>query len=667
MRALAVLAVMAYHGGVGWASGGFLGVDAFFVLSGYLITSLLVTERGATGTIALKSFWARRARRLLPALLLVVAFVVIAGCVSTAFYPLARLRADVFSTLAYVANWHQIWGGQGYFAQTSPPSPLLHTWSLAIEEQFYIVWPPVVLAVLTLWRSTRVLLAVALSGAVASAVAMVELYRPGEDTARLYYGTDTRAQAILIGAVLALVLLRRDPERVAGRWAAWLGAAGLGALVWEMVNLDGAASLLYRGGFALASVATAVLIGGVVLRGRGLLAGALSLAPVRYLGRISYGLYLWHWPVYLAMTGARTGLTGPALLGVRFAATTVVAAASFHLVEQPLRRGRVAYRWPPHVPSKAEEVPLSPARGGWPRTWVAAGAGALSVLVATLLVFPAPSASGAGGSSASVSGARGSSLAGAAGREALGARAPAAPVRILLEGDSMAWSLALGIQDLAPRYGAVLYPEGVISCGLTTEGEVRDKGVAKSQAVGDAGVPCAGWPDRWRQQVASYRPQVAALLVGPWEVRDHLIGGRWVHLGQPSFDDYERAQLQQAVDILSSQGAAVALLTSPYYSQGESLQGTPWPEDDPARVDRLNQVIREVAAANPGRATVIELGAQISPGGYKTSVDGVTVRWADGLHISVEGDEWLAPTLFPQLLRLAPGRNAPGHVEPPLS
>ena len=210
IRALAVAAVLLYHGEVSWAQGGYLGVDAFFVLSGFLITSLLLAEWRGEGRIALSAFWARRARRLLPALFLVLAGVAVYGAVVAAPVELDQLRRDGLSALGYVANWGQIFSHQSYFQSFAAPSPLRHTWSLAIEEQFYLVWPLLVAGVLR-WRRGSFRSLTMITGAllVASATWMVLLYTPGADPTRVYYGTDTRAQSLLMGALLALVLARR--------------------------------------------------------------------------------------------------------------------------------------------------------------------------------------------------------------------------------------------------------------------------------------------------------------------------------------------------------------------------------------------------------------------------------------------------------------------------
>src|SRR5262245_14814228 len=207
VRALAVSAVLLFHGGVGALRGGFLGVDAFFVLSGFLITSLLLAERARHGRIKLSAFWVRRARRLLPALLVLLVVVVAAFRSVLAGTEVMLLRGDALAALGYIANWRMIYRGSDYFAQNASPSPLQHTWSLGIEEQFYLLWPVLMVAVLGLAarRSRAALLAVTLAGATASAIAAAMLYGP-LDSNRAYFGTDARAQALLVGALLAVML-----------------------------------------------------------------------------------------------------------------------------------------------------------------------------------------------------------------------------------------------------------------------------------------------------------------------------------------------------------------------------------------------------------------------------------------------------------------------------
>ena len=233
LRGLAVLGVVAYHLQLGWASGGYLGVDLFFVLSGFLITTLLLEEWVGSGRINLAAFWGRRARRLLPALFLVVAALalylvcdaVFGGPGANGLVDLSGLRGDAIATLLYVNNWHLIYAHQSYFAQFSTPSPLQHTWSLAIEEQFYLVWPLVLLVLLRFgrqtWRGTG--LAVAVSLGVLSSMLMAVLFQPGTDPSRIYFGTDTRLFDLMAGATIAFIAAARRSRTCgrAGRSTSW--------------------------------------------------------------------------------------------------------------------------------------------------------------------------------------------------------------------------------------------------------------------------------------------------------------------------------------------------------------------------------------------------------------------------------------------------------------
>src|SRR2546421_2754268 len=266
LRAAAVVAVLLYHGDVAWARGGFLGVDAFFVRSCCRITILLFTEWQTAGGIDLPDFWRRRARRLLPALFLVLGAVAVFAAGWAPADMLQRLRGDAFAAIGYVENWRFIASGQSYFAQFASPSPLQHVWSLAIEEQFYLVWPPVFLLLLRLTRGSRlVLLGITAAMASGSAVLMAALFTPGADPARVYYGTDTRAQSLLIGAALALLLDRRrvGTTRIGRRFLHATAMVAALLLVWAWARTPEDATWLYRGGLALSALLVAVVIASV--------------------------------------------------------------------------------------------------------------------------------------------------------------------------------------------------------------------------------------------------------------------------------------------------------------------------------------------------------------------------------------------------------------------
>jgi peptidoglycan/LPS O-acetylase OafA/YrhL len=336
---------MAFHLGFGWASGGFLGVDLFFVLSGFLITSLLIEERCFTDRIRLGAFWGRRARRLLPALFLVVlaiaVFVVIMGRTSApslgAAKSLSVLRGDALSTLFYFANWHTIFVSQLL-------SPLSHTWSLAIEEQFYLVWPIFIVILFKTcprrWR--RVGLGLCVVGALASATEMAVLIHPNNSGFdRIYYGTDTRAFALLAGAAVAMVAANRPQPgpKVRSLLHVVSPFAGLCVVVCWMTAAQHS-GWLFRGGFLVYALLVAVVIADVRQFEPGRLARLLSFRSLCWIGTISYGLYLWHWPIIFYLNETRTGLSGVGLALTRVAVTFVVATASYYLVERPIRQRR---------------------------------------------------------------------------------------------------------------------------------------------------------------------------------------------------------------------------------------------------------------------------------------------------------------------------------------
>ena len=349
LRAVAVLGVLLYHADISWMPGGFLGVEVFFVISGYLITSLLLSEwaagaeggAGGQGRIDLKRFWIRRARRLLPALYALLGLTTLYVAFRLA-HELPELRGDVTAALTYVTNWYLIVQEQSYFQVMGRPSLLQHLWSLAVEEQFYILWPPLLVIGLRLLRRRGAFVALLLA-TLASSALMVGLYEPGSDPSRVYYGTDTRAAGLLAGSALAFLW---DPWRLSaaasGRLRRALDPAALALLaavvVW-MTVVDESTSALYRGGFLLLDLNTVLLIAAVV-HPASRVGRALGVAPLRWVGLRSYAIYLWHWPVFL-VTRPWIDVTLDALplLAYRLLLTFALAEASYRWVEQPLRHG----------------------------------------------------------------------------------------------------------------------------------------------------------------------------------------------------------------------------------------------------------------------------------------------------------------------------------------
>ncbi|MGH9083147.1 MAG: acyltransferase family protein, partial [Acidimicrobiales bacterium] len=345
IRAVAVLGVIAYHLHVGGASGGLLGVGVFFVLSGYLITDMLVTQLRRRRALALGRFWLRRARRLLPALF-VMLFVTVLWATLFDRVELPGLRQDMLPAVFYFSNWWYIFDHVSYFARSGPLPVLGHLWSLAIEEQFYLVWPLVLLGALRWVHSRRVLVAGALTLAAASALEMALLYSPYVDPTRVYDGTDTRAFALLIGAALAFAWPRDHAFRPVNPGARWLldgvGAASLAGILvlyWQTSQYD---PFVYRGGLVLLSMATALLIAVCVHPGARL-TRLLGVLPLRWVGERSYGMYLWQLPVIVLTTpeGAPTNTLRDVL---QVAAIFALSAVSWRFVEQPVRHGALG-RW----------------------------------------------------------------------------------------------------------------------------------------------------------------------------------------------------------------------------------------------------------------------------------------------------------------------------------
>jgi peptidoglycan/LPS O-acetylase OafA/YrhL len=609
VRGLAVIGVLAYH--AGYLQGGFLGVDLFFVLSGFLITSLLLAEHAERGAIGLGAFWARRARRLLPALFVVLLAVVAYAQWLAAPVELEAIRRDGLATLAYVANWAQIRAGVSYWDAFKAPSPLEHTWSLAIEEQFYVMWPGFVLLVLKVGRGSRRALATITVGlAVASLVALQLAYRGG-DPSRAYFGSDARAAALLYGALAAMACTGRRrsaaPSRALAPFSV-LAVVGVGA-AW--VAATGSSDWLYRWGFPVTGIATAITIYALAVGAAGrALTAALAWRPLRHIGAISYGLYLWHWPVDVVLTSDRAHVSGLALVAMRAAAALAIAEASYHLIEMPIRRGAL--------------------RGWWARTATPATLGALAagVLDVTAARVPAGPAFGA---------------------TALPPPQATPPIdgslRVMMVGDSGAAFLGAGMAAVqGEQPGPAGFPVqvgsfGEIGCGLPRAGD----GVTDGSGHLLADPPgCHDWPQRWRTEMATFRPQVAVLTLGWPGMGDRAIDGAARHPCDDGFDAYYRDQVVLAVDTLHADGARVIVTTTPY----AHLDGV-----DDARVDCLNRAYRAAVATRPG-AEILDLAAWLCDGhDCRTDANGVELR-PDGVHFDGEGAKVAGRFVLGETMRL---------------
>jgi len=394
IRALAVLSVIAYHLNFSWAQGGMLGVGVFFTLSGYLITDLLLGHWHRHGDLGLGQFWLRRARRLLPALFLMLVVVSVWVALLHAG-ELAAVRRQVVAAALYFSNWSTIALHGSYFSRFAAPLPLDHLWSLAIEEQFYLLWPWMLLLAIWIVRSRWGIALLVLLGAAASAIVMGHLYQPGYDPTRVYEGTDTRAFGLLIGAALAILW----PGRVVARGVRGsrrdlldtlgvVGLIGILLLVWRTGSFS---SFLYPGGFVLLSLATAAVVAAVVVP-TSRLGAVLGCRPLRWIGVRSYGIYLWHWPIIVLTGQSQTGVAlGRSALQV--AATLVVASLSWRFVEEPIRQGALGRIWR-QLQSGAGRIRVQTRA-----IWLAGGAAAAAIAAVVSLSGALPAASA--GSSAS--------------------------------------------------------------------------------------------------------------------------------------------------------------------------------------------------------------------------------------------------------------------------
>jgi Predicted acyltransferases len=593
LRGVAVIGVLLFHGE--HLKGGFLGVDLFFVLSGFLITSLLLAEHRGADTIALGAFWARRARRLLPALALMLFGVILYTALYADPTALSNIRDDALSTVGYVANWRSVFAHQSYFNLFIARSPLEHTWSLAIEEQFYVVWPLVVVGVARFTRRRPIaptIFAVAVVLDVGSFALMTALYNP-QNTARVYFGTDTRAGALFAGIAVAAAIatwghLRGTFARVALEGAACAAILGMAAL-WS--QLHGEAPRLYHGGFVAAALGAAVIIMAAVHPRRGPIAIALSFAPFRWLGIISYGLYLWHWPVDVFLDGDRAGVSGWPLFALRTAVALAIAIASYVWVERPIRRGAIAgrqWRW------------VTPAIAG--------------VLVVAIFAVTA--------------GAKGLPIP----KDDTGR---AKPGGVLVVGDSVSRTVAPGLD----RAGFDVTNDGINGCRLL-------RGVVH-EFIQTASCP---WLRLWRREVKVLQPKAVVLVQGAFELSDiRPPGSPSVFVpGSLFWANYYYAMLKQVVDVLSADGAKVVLPLIPCF--GQVGAGAAFAKSGAFDVDRVraaNRVI-QLLASRDRRIIAPDLFGFLCPQGvYVANLGGVKIVRFDGTHFSAAGSDLVAKFLAP--------------------
>lgn len=649
LRGIAVLAVLAYHGGVTQAQGGFLGVDVFFVLSGFLITALLVQEWRQNGRIDIRAFWKRRIKRLMPALLLLSIAMVVWLFLIAEPDQRSSLRLDIFATLGYVANWRFISSGQSYFAQFADPSPLRHTWSLAVEEQWYLVWPLIVWAGLRITRGRLGRMSIGvLAAAVASSVWGAVLWGNG-DLSRVYYGTDTRAQELLVGAALALVLAKVSIKKKLT--FDLLGIMALAALITSMLFVHDSTPWLYQGGQLGIAIAVALVIVAGVQPGRGVIKAGLSILPLRALGKISYGLYLWHWPVNIVLTTEFTALDGWALFAVRVETSLVLALVSYFALERPIQRmvGFSHNRPRRHMPYWSFGI-----------TRAAAACGAMAVIAAMVVVLQSPSGQPTPGGlpGDAAIGATLSTMLASSPTETTKAPKPTPPeatptnatpkpetehLNALVAGDSVAFTLGFGFSPETVDPNLSIGVTAILGCGVVTGRPYVDGRPHPDDFKG-----CDKWEQTWRDGVTMSKPDVIVLLLGAWEVLDREVGGQILRAGTPEYTTYLEGQLTKAFDILTANGTPVVMLNTPCYRETEAKLGGPTSDrNDPVRGDWVNQTMRRVANRYGRLITSVDLDSYICPNGEpRERINDVKIRY-DGVHFTSEGGaeiwRWLAP------------------------
>ncbi|HSL73477.1 MAG TPA: acyltransferase family protein [Ilumatobacteraceae bacterium] len=651
LRAIAVTAVLLYHLDLPWATGGFLGVDLFFVISGFLITTLLLGEHATTGRIGIRDFWVRRFKRLVPPLVVMTAATIGATRLWGLPEQWTSVRWDAAAALGYVANWRFVLAEQSYFETLLGPSPLLHTWSLAVEEQWYVVWPLVMVGLAAVAARSRRggwwVLALIGAAAVASAVWMAVLY-VASDPSRVYYGTDTRAQQLLVGAALAwLVRLRPRLSGIAERTSGALAVtAALGLFAVLVSVTSDSASRLYHGGFLAISVLCAVLVVGTATTSVASPLRWLTSRPALWIGLRSYSIYLWHWPV-IVFVGPPMGVELPRvpLVLLQVLVTLALADASHRLVERPTRHSG----WRPVA-----------VVGGW------SSAGLAAIVVSLFLLQPSPTAF----STATVF--RPAALSSAFDEESptepsrfsesptperipdfsdepMSGSDPAAPLeertddvprQALLLGDSTAaalwdrmspaWSAQWDVQLMA-RLGCGVFD------GVTLDSD-SDRGNPNPAA-------CSNWREDWALSM-TIDPDVVVVMVGSWEMLDHRVDGIDYRFPSDAWYQLVSSGIDDAIGIAASTGSPVVVLSLPCMEPSGDEDTTA--RTDPARLAAVNDMFAASAAGRPG-VVVADLGSVLCPDGQPIgNVDGEPARY-DGVHVSAAGSDHVWRWLFPQL------------------
>ncbi len=652
LRALSVIAVILYHAGIQWIPGGFIGVEVFFVVSGFLITSLMIDEQHVSGKVSLKQFWIRRARRLLPALFTML----IASLVAVTFFAkdsAPDFRQDVLPALGYFSNWWQIYFvDTPYFAANSLPM-LRHLWSLAVEEQWYVLWPIVFVFVLGNKRVPRWISAVVIGLLAAAVMVGTALAFAADNETRinfLYLSTITRSSGLLLGAALACIWRPWKKAvvrfaRVRSGLADVLALGALATLGYISAFIHVADEQLYRGGLAAATVASAVIIAVVVRSRTSLVKRVLSIPLLVEIGRRSYGLYLWHWPIFV-IAGARLSSIR---LAYALTVTVIINEFVYQFIETPARKGAIG-NW------LRQRRQLSAMRRRLPvalTVVVAALVGVTSVQLSgiqardvsvdtgnTDVVFVVPTTMPTTATTAVNTPVNSTTLA-------------KLPRRLVIVGDSQAHSLAVN------------KPSGIEKTFEITNGSIDGCGVY-DRGVGIGGTSgkfrrnfanCKGFETKWAKSAAQAKADVALVVVGAWEVMDLQINSFLFKVNTVPADTMFKTQLQRGIDALRKQNVAVALLEvacmRPVESKGGPVPPLPQRGDD-ARTGHLNALMREVAA--PENDGVYFVNGPKEWCSDPKVANSLSYRW-DGVHVYKPGAKLIFESIAPAILQIPVTRS----------
>ena len=645
IRAFSVIAVMLYHADIAWLPGGFLGVEVFFVVSGFLITSLLIEEHESTRRIDLKQFWIRRARRLLPALFVMLS----ATAVCVAFFAkdsAPDFRRDVLPSLGYFSNWWQIYAvDTPYFAASSLPV-LRHLWSLAVEEQWYLIWPLLFTVVFgAKWMRPRIsgALLITCSAAIMFAMALRFVQDNETRTNFLYLSTITRSSGLLLGAAVAFTWRPWRKNSLPSWWRSSISDAfaitSIAVIGVLMATVHVADQRLYQGGLAATTVASAVIVA-VVMRPNGLLVKKFFSQDLFVeIGRRSYGLYLWHWPIFV-VAHARDSSNR---LAVALALTIIINEFVYQFVEIPTRHGALGNWWHnrPQLSAMHRRLPVFIAAvvvaslGITGAKVVGIEARDLSIDTSTAnVIFAVPTTV-----------ASASSLPAASTTTTTIAKLPR---RLVIVGDSQAHSLAIN------------KPSGIEKTFVVTDGSIDGCGIY-DRGVGVGGTNgnfrrnfanCVGFEKSWTKSATKAQADVALVVLGAWEVLDLKINSFTLVVNTPPADTMFRTQMKRGIDALRATGATVALLEvacmRPVDSKGGPVPALPQRGDD-TRTRHLNDLLREIAAPEDDGVFFVSGPKEwCSESEISTSL---SYRW-DGVHAYKPGAKLIFETIATSILQL---------------